>query len=95
MSPSVTPCMAGQVFNMADDIEPTEQPIKSATDLELERLSARLDALETENKELRSANQGLWAQLHPATDEPVEVQPVRTENIAYNVLADKLGIKEQ
>lgn len=93
MSPSVTPCMAGQVFNMADDIEPTE-PIKSTTDLELERLSARLDALETENRELRSANQGLWAQLHPARDEPVEAQPVQTENIAYNVLADKLGIKE-
>ena len=76
----------------------TEQPIKSATDLELEKLSARLDALETENKELRSANKGLWAQLHPVQEQPVVTTAPTTESdadVSYKVLVDKLGLKKE
>ncbi|MBR2680897.1 MAG: hypothetical protein IKE23_09150 [Exiguobacterium sp.] len=44
--------------------EPTTtpaEPIRTPTDLQIEKLNARLDALESENKELKTANQGLWA----------------------------------
>lgn len=77
----------------------TEQPIKSTTDLALEKLTARLDALETENKELRSANQGLWAQLHPIQEQPLQNVQDNTasqpqEDQAYELLKKKLGIEE-
>ena len=70
------------------------QPIKSTTDLELEKLTARLDALESENRELRNANQGLWASLHP-------VQATESENVinqpatdgAYDAFAERMGWK--
>ena len=84
---------------MADDeTVKTETPIKSATDLELEKLTARLDALENENKELRSANQGLWAQLHPVQEQPVVTPTPAVESdtdVSYKVLSDKLGFKEE
>lgn len=70
------------------------QPVKSTMDLELERLTARLDALESENRELRNANQGLWASLHPAQAEPETVitnQPA-TDG-AYDAFASKIGLK--
>lgn len=73
------------------------ETVRTATDLAMERLNARLDALESENRELRSANQGLWAQLHPVQEQPVvaEAQPVSDPNADYKMLADRLGIKEQ
>ena len=74
-----------------------EQPIKSATDLALEKLSARLDALEQENSELKTANQGLWAQLHPVQEQPVITAtdvPSDTD-VAFDVLKDKLGLNEE
>lgn len=86
---------------MADDNTEqvkVEEPIKSTTDLALEKLTARLDALETENKELRSANQGLWAQLHPVQEQPtVTTTPVAESDadVSYKVLADKLGLKKE
>lgn len=70
------------------------QPIKSTTDLELEKLTARLDALESENRELRNANQGLWASLHPAQAETenVTVSQPATDG-AYDAFAEKMGWK--
>lgn len=79
--------------DMTEETVHEEQPIKSAVDLDIERLSARLDALENENRELRSANQGLWAQLHPTVAEAMP-EPVR-EDVAFKTLADKLGISEE
>lgn len=75
----------------------TTETVKTATDLAMEKLNARLDALESENRELRSANQGLWAQLHPVQEQPVIVktQPVSDPDADYKMLADRLGIKEQ
>lgn len=75
----------------------TVETVKTVTDLAMEKLNARLDALESENRELRSANQGLWAQLHPVQEQPVivETQPVADPNADYKMLADRLGIKEQ
>lgn len=75
----------------------TAESVKTATDLAMEKLNARLDALESENRELRSANQGLWAQLHPVKEQSVvaEAQPVSDPNADYKMLADRLGIKEQ
>ena len=74
----------------------TDTPIKSVTDLELEKLSARLDALENENRELRNANQGLWAQLHPAqetvTEQVVTVQTDTTDR-AYDSFVKNIGLK--
>ena len=80
--------------NANDSRTAETQPIKSATDLELEKLTARLDALESENRELRNANQGLWASLHPAQDtgnEPVTSQPA-TDG-AYDAFAERMGWK--
>ena len=70
----------------------TVEPIKSTTDLALEKLTARLDALESENRELRNANQGLWASLHPVQDstpEPVKTQPAADG--AYQAFAERMG----
>ena len=83
---------------MADDQTPEtiDAPIKSATDLELEKLTARLDALESENRELRSANQGLWAQLHPVQEQPIAENPIASAiDKDYAVLSEKLGLKEE
>lgn len=72
--------------------------IKTTTDLQIEKLNARLDALESENKELKSANQGLWAQLHPVQDmtAPVpsapSVQTPANGPTDFDIVVEKLGI---
>lgn len=70
------------------------QPIKSTTDLEIEQLKSRLDALESENRELRNANQGLWASLHPVQESAaaVEAQQPDTDG-AFDSFAAKIGLK--
>lgn len=75
----------------------TVDTVKTTTDLAVEKLTARLDALESENRELRTANQGLWAQLHPVQEQTVivESQPASDPNADYKMLADRLGMKEQ
>ena len=80
----------------------TEQETKTAADLQLEKLNARLDSLEATYqariKELEEANRGLWAQLHPVVEtvtpapEPVTEQP--QEDRSEKALFDALGIKE-
>lgn len=79
------------MIDMADD--DNTEPIRTTMDIELEKLSARLDALETENRELRSANQGLWAQLHPVAETVESVQPV-PEDGAFRIVAERLGLEE-
>lgn len=87
---------------MADD-QTTETvtvdaPIKSTLDLELERLNARLDALESENRELRSANQGLWAQLHPVQEQPTITEPsveLSETDLSYDAFKNAIGLKEE
>lgn len=81
----------------------TEQETKTAADLQLEKLNARLDSLEASYqariKELEEANRGLWAQLHPVTEtvtvtpEPVTEQP--QEDKAEAALFDALGMKKE
>lgn len=89
---------------MAETETPKQtEPVKTATDLQIEKLTARLDALESENKELKTANQGLWAQLHPVTDQPAQSIPsagVQTPTAAqtptdYDVVCKKLGIQTE
>lgn len=57
---------------MAEETPTTAQAeeIKTTADLMIEKLTARLDALEARNSELQDANRGLWAQLHPVQTEP-------------------------
>lgn len=85
---------------MAED-EPTitpAEPIRTTTDLQIEKLNARLDALESENRELKSANQGLWAQLHPVQDAtaPVpsapSVQTTANGPTDFDIVVEQLGI---
>lgn len=75
-------------------------PVKTTTDLAIERLTARLDALETENAELKQANKGLWAELHPV--QPVASQPAQggetpaqTGPTDFDVVVKNLGLKEE
>lgn len=82
---------------MADNEDATgsgTELIKSTTDLEIERLNARLDALENENRELKQANQGLWASLHPVQEPEPAAQTQPAADGAYNALAAKLGLKD-
>ena len=83
---------------MADDNpENTQETTKTATDLALEKLSARLDALESENRELRQANQGLWNALHTAPAEPVPTAgatPEPTKDGAFESFQSIIGMKE-
>lgn len=43
------------------EIKEDVEQVKTAADLAIEKLSARLDRLEAENRELRQANAGLYA----------------------------------
>ena len=93
--------MADNQTTNPDQGAPIESPVRTATDLELEKLTARLDALESENKELRNANQGLWAQLHPVQDTRQTVSEMPQTVVMpsgdgdYKVLAEKIGLKEE
>lgn len=80
----------------AETPTPATEPIRSPMDLQIEKLTARLDALENENRELRSANQGLWAQLHPVTETPAITPTVAEQPIDKDmqVLTETLGLKE-
>lgn len=78
---------------------PAAEPIRTPTDLQIEKLNARLDALESENKELKNANQGLWAQLHPVQNpDPIPSVGVQTPTANgptdYEIVVEQLGIKE-
>ena len=64
--------------------------IKTAQDVRMDQLTARLDALEAENKKLREANAGLYALSNPVPEPqaqqaqqvlPADVQIV-TEDVA-------------
>ena len=86
--------------NETPDTTPAE--IKTTTDLQIEKLTARLDALESENRELKNANQGLWAQLHPVQDAPAPIPsagivqaPPASADTAYDAVVKALGIKEE
>ena len=73
------------------------EPVKTVTDLQIEKLNARLDALESENRELKSANQGLWAQLHPVQNpDPIPSVGVQTPTANgptdYDTVVEQLGI---
>lgn len=87
------------------ETEPTqsEQETKTAADLQLEKLNARLDSIEASYqariKELEEANRGLWAQLHPATQPVAEpkapVPEPPQEDKAEAALFDALGISDK
>lgn len=82
----------------SETTETTE--IKTAEDLQLEQLNKRLDNIEANYqqriKELEEANRGLWAQLHPAVEEPNPTAPAPTEpetDPGEQALYDALGLK--
>lgn len=79
---------------MADEIQNETEVIKTPTDLALERLSARLDALESENRELREANRGLWASLHPVPEDAPPVQEPERGTDAFDSFNKIIGMKE-
>ena len=89
---------------MAENMTPDDQnaqPVKTATDLALEKLTARLDALESENAELKEANKGLWAELHPVQPTAGRTAVAESETTPasgptdYEVVVKNLGIKEE
>lgn len=51
--------------------ETAAEPIRTASDLRLDDLARRLDALEKENRELRDANKELYAYAARSTEAPV------------------------
>lgn len=79
----------------------TEHETKTAADLQIENLTARLDSLEqtyqARIKELEEANRGLWAQLHPVMQTVTEPEPqqVPREDGAETALYDALGMKKE
>lgn len=90
-----------EIDHMAEN-EPTTQQeqTKTAQDLQIEQLTARLDGLEQAYqdriKQLEDANRGLWAQLHPVQPTVSEPEPIaeqqndRAESALYNALGIKL-----
>lgn len=45
-----------------------QQEVKTAQDVRMDQLTARLDALEAENKKLREANASLYAMSNPVQE---------------------------
>lgn len=69
------------------------EPVRTVTDLRIDELTKRLDALESENRELRQANAELFAYQHPAA-ETAKVETVPKSNGDVKTFFDRLGIKE-
>lgn len=65
---------------MTDETPTGEQP-KTASDLAIEKLQERLDAMESSYKqqisELEAANKSLWAAAHKAPEQDTEPEPPR------------------
>ena len=61
--------------------------IKTAQDVRMDQLTARLDALETENKKLREANAGLYALSNPVAEPQAQQQvlPADTQIVTEDV----------
>lgn len=59
--------------------ETAAEPIRTASDLRLDDLAKRLDALEKENKELRDANRELYAYAANRSDASVNENGRQTE----------------
>ena len=78
-----------------EPVNDQDQPVKTTTDLAIEKMNARLDALEKENAELKAANRGLWAELHPVQPAPVQdaAQTPAQGNgpTDYDIVAKNLG----
>ena len=66
---------------MTDENTPTVEPPKSASDLAIEQLQQRLDAMESSYKqqisELEAANKSLWAAAHKAPEQDTEPESPR------------------
>lgn len=66
---------------MTDDTLTDEQQVKTASDLAIEKLQERLDAMESSYKqqiaELEAANKSLWAAAHKAPEQDTEPEPPR------------------
>ena len=84
---------------MTDAQPQTEQTeteeVHTEKDLQFEELTKRLDALEAQNRELKEANQGLWAQLHPASQAQTAPVPEKSGPSDVDYLFKSLGIKEE
>lgn len=81
------------------------ETVKTAQDLELEKLRAEVDALRAQYTEqvktLIDANKGLWSALHPAKEVAPEGTPVVAQKVedmaqkAYESFSDSLGIGKE
>lgn len=71
----------------SETTEDVEQ-VKTAADLAIEKLTARLDRLEAENRELRQANAGLYAaaqsQIVEDAAEVVPAEPPKEDTAALD-----------
>lgn len=79
--------------------EETEAPIRSAIDLQMEALEARMQQMEETYKarigELEDANRSLWAEAHKASEPTVEaIAPVYDDSKAVDAFYAALGRKE-
>ena len=63
--------------------------IKTAQDVRMDQLAARLDALESENKKLREANASLYAMSNPVQ----EAQPQQEAEPQQNAPAEDVALK--
>lgn len=54
--------------------QPGAAEIKTAQDVRMDQLTARLDALEAENKKLREANASLYAMSNPVQEAQPQAQ---------------------
>lgn len=65
---------------MTDEPTPTVEP-RTASDLAIEKLQERLDAMESSYKQqiadLEAANKSLWAAAHKAPEQDTEPEPPR------------------
>jgi hypothetical protein len=93
---------AAKVIGMSEENNPKEQqeqhePIKTAADVKLEELAKRLDALEKENTELRSANKELYNAARTAPTEqqaPAQQAPAKQEPTFGEVRKEQSGPDE-
>ena len=63
-----------------------QQEVKTAQDVRMDQLTARLDALEAENKKLREANASLYAMSNPVQE--AQPQVVQIEDAPVQVTED-------
>lgn len=85
--------MTKEFLNMAEEPNTEgQQEIKTAQDVRMDQLTARLDALEAENRKLREANASLYAMSNPVQESQPQ-QIVQMDDAPVQMTTEDVALK--